>query len=49
MHRKMPCSSWSEVIILLSQDILIWATSYIIVTAAQENLQVEAKESYYLL
>lgn len=38
-----------KVIILLSWDILIWATSYIIVTAAQENLQVEAEESYYLL
>ena len=33
--------------ILLSQDIPIWATSY--VTAAQENLQVEAEKSYYLL
>ena len=34
-------------IILLSRDIPIRATSF--VTAAQENLQVEAEESYYLL
>lgn len=40
-------ASQKKEIILLSRDIPIRATSF--VTAAQENLQVEAEESYYLL